>query len=59
MDKCNKVDFREYIYGVTMAKPRSIRAKISRVSKIDPLVDKIKPGIVTGVKAWAGKLSTQ
>jgi len=55
IDKCNKVDFRSYYYGVTMANPRSLKAELGKVTKIDSFVIRIKVEVV----AWAGKRSTQ
>ena len=59
VDKCNKVDFREYIYGVIMASPRSVEAVLGKVTRIEPFTCKMAEQSLAEVGAWAGKLSTQ
>ena len=55
MDKCIKLDYREFIWGIMSGKPKSLKGEIGRVSKITPLSEKI----VKEVVAWAGKLTTK
>ena len=59
VDKCNKVDFREYIYGVIMASPKSVEATLGKVTRLEPIVCRMSEKSLVEVGAWAGKLSTQ
>ncbi len=59
VDKCNKVDFREYIYGVIMASPRSVEAVLGKVTRLEPIICRMSKESLVEVGAWAGKLSTQ
>jgi len=53
--KCNKVDYREYVWGIRLAEKKSLDGKLGRVSDLSALKEKV----VKEVVAWAGKLSTR
>jgi len=53
--KCNKVDYRVFIWGIKMAKVVSLSARSGRVSDISVLIGNLAREVVVR----AGKLSTQ
>ena len=54
--KCNKVDYRVYLWGLKrMAEVKNLQGELGKVSDITSLTD----NLVKEVVAWAGKLSTQ
>jgi len=53
--KCNKVDYREFIWGVKMVEKISLSARSGRVSNISAL----RGNLAREVVVRAGKLTTQ